>query len=60
MTVWHYLFWVENNQISAILKNGKKFEIIKFGISQSSCFIEDDPLKGQNKGQIRPRERTIT
>ena len=27
MTVWHYLFWVENNKISAILKNGKKFEI---------------------------------
>ena len=27
-------------------------EIIKFGTSQSGCFIEDDPLKGQNKGQI--------
>ena len=27
-------------------------EIIKFCTSQSSCFIRDDPLKGQNKGQI--------
>ena len=36
------------------------FEIIKFGTSQSSCFIEDDPLKGQNKGQIQARERTVT
>ena len=35
-------------------------EIIKFGTSQSSCFIEDDPLKGQNKGQIQARERTVT
>ena len=35
-------------------------ETIKHGISQSSCFIRDNPLKGQNKGQIRPRERTIT
>ena len=30
----------------------KHSEIIKPGISQSSCFIKDDPLKGQNKGQI--------
>lgn len=35
-------------------------EIIKFCTSQSSCFIEDDPLKGQNKGQIQARERTVT
>lgn len=28
-------------------------ETIKHGISQSSCFIGDDPLKGQNKGQSR-------
>ena len=28
-------------------------ETIKRGISQSSCFIEDGPLKGQNKGQSR-------
>lgn len=28
-------------------------ETIKHGISQSSCFIEDGPLKGQNKGQSR-------
>ena len=26
-------------------------ETIKHGISQSSCFIEDGPLKGQDKGQ---------
>ena len=26
-------------------------ETIKHGISQSSCFIEDGPLKGQNKGR---------
>ena len=35
-------------------------EIVKFCTSQSSCFIRDDPLKGQNKGQIRARERTVT
>lgn len=35
-------------------------KIIKFSTSQSSCFIEDDPLKGQNKGQIQARERTVT
>ena len=35
-------------------------ETIKFCTSQSSCFIRDDPLKGQNKGQIRARERTVT
>ena len=35
------------------------FEIIKFGTSQSSCFIEDDPLKGQNKGQ-RVYENPVT
>lgn len=29
------------------------YETIKHGISQSSCFIEDGPLKGQNKGQSR-------
>lgn len=28
-------------------------ETIKHGISQSSCFIEDGPLKGQDKGQSR-------
>lgn len=28
--------------------------------SQSDCFIEDDPLKGQNKGQVQAHERTIT
>ena len=28
-------------------------ETIKLRISQSSCFIEDDPLKGQNKGQTQ-------
>ena len=28
-------------------------ETIKHGISQSSCFIEDGLLKGQNKGQSR-------
>ena len=26
-------------------------ETIKHGISQPGCFIEDAPLKGQNKGQ---------
>ena len=26
-------------------------ETIKLGISQSSCFIGDDPLKGQKMGQ---------
>lgn len=31
-------------------------ETIKHGISQSSCFIEDGPLKGQNKGQSRKAE----
>lgn len=41
MTVWHYLFWVENNQISAILKNGKKFEIIKFGGNDSIPYQKD-------------------
>ena len=28
-------------------------ETIKHGISQSSCFIEDGPLKGQNKGRSK-------
>lgn len=28
-------------------------ETIKHGISQSSCFIEEGPLKGQDKGQSR-------
>ncbi len=35
-------------------------ETIKLCTSQSSCFIRDDPLKGQNKGQIQARERTVT
>lgn len=29
----------------------KHSEMIEHGISQSSCFIEDGPLKGQNKGR---------
>lgn len=34
-------------------------ETIKLRISQSSCFIEDDPLKGQNKGQTQAWEQTL-
>ena len=35
-------------------------ETIKFCTSQFSCFIRDDPLKGQNKGANLGRERTVT
>lgn len=31
MSVCHYLFWLENNKITAVLNKGNSFEIIKFG-----------------------------
>ena len=50
----HFLQQITSNYVT------KHSEIIKPGISQSSCFIRDDPLKGQNKGKIKAQERTVT
>lgn len=41
MTVWHYLFWIENNKITAILNSGKNYEIIKFGGNLSIEYNEE-------------------
>lgn len=35
-------------------------ETIKHGISQSSCFIKANAIKGTNKGKIKAQERTVT
>ena len=34
-------------------------EIIKFCTSQSSCFIRNHPIKGQNKGQTEIKLKTL-
>ena len=41
MSVCHYLFWIENNKITAVLNKGNAFEIIKFGGNKSIEYKED-------------------
>ena len=41
MGVWHYLFWLENNKITAVLNKGNSFEIIKFGGNRSIEYTEN-------------------
>lgn len=41
MGICHYLFWIENNKITAILNSGKNFEIIKFGGNTAVEYTED-------------------